>query len=1055
MTVTMSNTQPNSSSQISGEQTTSVYICRKCSHPVGWDCEGVLCEGCDNWFHIECQQIHSDQYSKLGHSSVVWTCSVCDTDHHSTAYPAILFDSQCSNTSLPSVSSIDCSADSITDITHKPILTSSPTKARPKSAANRPLRLINVNCQSLSGKKGAWAHLIQTTQPDIIIATETWLDGSVSNSELESDMYTIYRKDRSSGIRGGVLIALNSTINSNEVNIKSNSEILWVKIQCPKQHDIFIAACYRPNVTNTTFTADLKSGILEISRRRRPAGLIIGGDFNFPGWDWSTCTLKPGTQHVMLHQEFKTLLDDHGLTQIITEPTREQNTLDLIATNMPDQICRTKIIPGISDHEIAFTEISVKPNYSKQPKRKVWLFNKADWEGLRAFLKPRLDMMEMAYNPSPDSLWKSLKDVLHDGMKTFIPRRNTKSKDSAPWITKEIRKMTTTRDRLYRRSRDRGQEKTEKRFRMYKQLCKKELRRAHAKYVHKLFTDESKSKEELSKRFWTYVKHRRSHAVSTIGPLRRGDQLITQPEVKANLLNDQFTSVFSAKSPRLDYEHHTLHSKMKEIKVCKKGVLKQLKSLKINKAAGPDDLHPRVLKELADVLAGPLTTLFQTSLDKGVVPLEWKTALVSPIYKKGEKYIPANYRPVSLTCVLSKVMEHIVTSHLMSFAESNNILYKHQHGFRKNRSCEKQLIEFVADITNNLDNGIETDACIMDFSKAFDKVNHHKLLLKLAEYGVSYQVTAWVEAFLTGRTQRVVVEGKQSDESCVSSGVPQGSVIGPALFLFYINDMPLNTDSTVRLFADDTIIYNSASSHKTLQDDLCKLEEWEARTDMEFHPDKCQHILFSRKRNQIVNNYRLHDTIIPKTDKVKYLGVTLDDKLTFKEHVQKTANKANAALGFVRRTVTTSSSAVKCTAYKQLVRPTLEYAAGAWDSVSKTSEAELEAVQRRAGRMVFNIKRTDRKTSTTGLLKDLKLPTLVERRKQARLKLFQNYHYNSDHTIDNYIQRSKSTPKRKHKLQYLIPHSNTQHHQRSFFIKTAKEWNALPEMSDYLKPPDI
>ena len=133
--------------------------------------------------------------------------------------------------------------------------------------------------------------------------------------------------------------------------------------------------------------------------------------------------------------------------------------------------------------------------------------------------------------------------------------------------------------------------------------------------------------------------------------------------------------------------------------------------------------------------------------------MEWRTALVTPIFKKGEKYIPANYRPVSLTCILSKVMEHIITSHLMSFAENNKILFKHQHGFRRNRSCEKQLLEFIADITYNLIRGIETDACVMDFSKAFDKVNHQKLLMKLAKCGVSLQVTSWIESFLTGRSQ--------------------------------------------------------------------------------------------------------------------------------------------------------------------------------------------------------------------------------------------------------------------------------------------------------------
>ena len=556
---------------------------------------------------------------------------------------------------------------------------------------------------------------MQTTQPDVVIATETWLDQSVSNAELEMDHFNIYRRDRTTGSRGGVLIAVNSSIDSSETKIKSNSEILWVKLHCPQQHDIFVAACYRPHVANSTFTADLKATINEISTRRRPSGLIIGGDFNFPGWEWSTYSLKPGTQHAGLHREFKDLLDDYCIQQMITEPTRD-NTLDLIATNMPDQVTRTKVIPGIADHEIAFAEISVKPKYSQQQQRKVWLFNKADWEGLKAFLIPRLEMIGKAYTPHPDDQWNNIKDLLHEGMKTFIPRRNTKKKDSAPWITKELRQIMKTRNRLYRRSRDKGNEKTEYRFRVFKQICKQKLRRTHASYVHNLFTDETRPKEELSKRFWTYVKHRRNHAVSSLGPLRKGDQLVTQPTEKADLLNQQLASVFSKPSHRLDYETVTLESRMPDIRVCRNGVLKQLKGLKTNKACGPDDLHPRVLKELADVLAGPLTVLFQTSLEKGVVPMEWRTALVTPIFKKGEKYIPANYRPVSLTCILSKVMEHIITSHLMSFAENNKILFKHQHGFRRNRSCEKQLLEFIADITYNLNCGIETDACVMDFS---------------------------------------------------------------------------------------------------------------------------------------------------------------------------------------------------------------------------------------------------------------------------------------------------------------------------------------------------
>ena len=193
-------------------------------------------------------------------------------------------------------------------------------------------------------------------------------------------------------------------------------------------------------------------------------------------------------------------------------------------------------------------------------------------------------------------------------------------------------------------------------------------------------------------------------------------------------------------------------------------------------------------------------------------------------------------------------MEHVITSHLMSFDDSNRMVFTNQYGFWKSRICTKQLIEFLRDISTELDEGVQTDACILDFSKAFDKVNHQKLLLKLANLGISFQVTAWIDAFLTDRVQRVAVDGVESEKAAVTSGVPQGSVLGPALFLFYINDLPDALNSTVRLFVEDTILYNSAINHSTLQDDLNCLEKWESDWDMEFHPKKCQHITFTRKR---------------------------------------------------------------------------------------------------------------------------------------------------------------------------------------------------------------
>ena len=177
-----------------------------------------------------------------------------------------------------------------------------------------------------------------------------------------------------------------------------------------------------------------------------------------------------------------------------------------------------------------------------------------------------------------------------------------------------------------------------------------------------------------------------------------------------------------------------------EISISTRGVEKLLRQLKPGKASGPDNIGPRVLKELADVIADPLARVFRKSLHEGTVPSDWKHANVAPIYKKGEKYDPANYRPVSLTCVASKLMEHIVCCSLMSHASNHGLLYKLQHGFRDQRSCETQLLEFIQDVTNNMQQGTQTDVCILDFSKAFDKVGHLRLLEKLKWYGIGGDV---------------------------------------------------------------------------------------------------------------------------------------------------------------------------------------------------------------------------------------------------------------------------------------------------------------------------
>ena len=214
---------------------------------------------------------------------------------------------------------------------------------------------------------------------------------------------------------------------------------------------------------------------------------------------------------------------------------------------------------------------------------------------------------------------------------------------------------------------------------------------------------------------------------------------------------------------------------------------------------------------------------------------------MTPIFKKGHRYDPANYRPISLTCVVSKIMEHVVCSNIMNFASRHNILYKLQHGFRDKRSCETQLLEFIQDVANNMQDGHQTDVCVLDFSKAFDKVGHMRLIKKLNWYGIDGITNKWIQSFLSNRTQSVVLDGISSDSVPVISGVPQGSVLGPCLFLFYINDIAENLNSTARLFADDTMIYMTVKNQtdaQLLQNDLNTLANWENKWMMEFHPGR-------------------------------------------------------------------------------------------------------------------------------------------------------------------------------------------------------------------------
>ena len=441
-----------------------------------------------------------------------------------------------------------------------------------------------------------------------------------------------------------------------------------------------------------------------------------------------------------------------------------------------------------------------------------------------------------------------------------------------------------------------------------------------------------------------------------------------------------------------------------------------------------------------------LTFLFQQSIDSGEVPTQWRQAIVTSIYKKGAKSDPANYRPISLTCICCKIQEHIVLSHMAKHLSSHSIILDSQHGFRERLSTVTQLLTSIHDWATTLEHRGQSDIVLLDFSKAFDKVSHHHLSIKLDYYGIRGPTLRWINSFLARRQQAVSVNGSHSSWGKVTSGVPQSSVLGPALFLVYINDIQQNIKSDIRLFADDSILYreiHSVNDHHILQEDINTLSNWATTWLMEFNVKKCAVLTVSRKRNASHFQYSMFQQHLSRVDQHDYLGVSIASDLRWNFHCQNNIKKANKTLGLLRRTLTPCSREVKQKAYESLVRPRLEYAAETWNPHTTSLVDKIEQVQRAAARFVHADYR--RTSSVTPMIQNLGWDTLHTRRLLAQSVMFYKIHYKLVNiSFPSCVVPATYFARHNHQLKYQIPTPTTDSYKFSFYPRSIRIWNNLP-----------
>ena len=483
---------------------------------------------------------------------------------------------------------------------------------------------------------------------------------------------------------------------------------------------------------------------------------------------------------------------------------------------------------------------------------------------------------------------------------------------------------------------------------------------------------------------------------------------------KAKILNDQFQSVFTIEpnSP-LPCKGPSPHPTMCDINISLEGIYNLLLNINIHKACGPDQIYGRVLKETADIISPFLKVLFQSSLDSGVIPDDWRSANITPCFKQGDRQQPSNYQPIS---IVSKLFEQIINSNIMKHLEANNILSEQQYGFRHSCSCKTLLITLLHDLSHCYDAGIQTDMIFTDFAKAFDTVPRKRLLYKLEWHGIRGNIKNQISSFLNNHTQRVVLDGISSPECSVLSVVPQGTVLGPTLFFIYMNDLPETiSHSSVKLFADDCILYKAICTPddvEKLQEDLSAFQDWQQKWLMKLNISKCYIMRVSHpRRNKIISSYKIHNHILSSVDHHKYLGITIQNDLKWHQHIQSMTSKANQTLALLIRNLRTPSIQLRERAYLSLVRPKLEYAAAVWNPHLINDRNALEKVQRHAARYVKGIYTYD--ASVTQMLNELQWESLKSHREQSRLIMLYNIlkqnfisHWN---TYLNFTQRHRST----------------------------------------------
>ena len=872
---------------------------------------------------------------------------------------------------------------------------------------------------------------------------------SVELSELKIDGFDCFTNilSKVTEVRGTV-IYVNKRLKAQQIVLQNDDtvESVWCEIPLSNQSKLLVGTVYRsPNSTEENNTA-LNKLISNITTRR--SQVLMMGDFNLPEINWDDLT-APGRGDNKANTFLNTIRDTF-MFQHVKSPThyrgdQDSTLIDLIFTSEEGSIKNLQHSSplGKSHHHCLTFQLTIQTSKPTKEKQSKYAYLRGDYQKMGEYLNAQ-EITSKIMGLSTQEAWDYLALQITTASEKFIPKVNggRNSRKKPLWLNDKALNKVKKKQAAYKRYMDTREGKDYLSYVTARNQAKSACRQAiklHEKEI-------AKAAKSNPKAFYAYAKSK-LQTQEGIADLTNpnGQYAKTDPE-KAETLNNFFCKVFTKEKlqnmPELPARCET---QMKDIEISTANVKKLLKELDTSKSAGADGMHPKVLRELSDVLAEPLAAIFRTSLNEGILPHQWKSANITPLFKKGNKSDPGNYRPVSLTSIPCKMMEKIIRESIFKHLEEHNLLTEHQHGFVTGKSCVTNLLGVMDDWTKALDNGTPIDAIYLDFSKAFDSVPHQRLIKKVEAYGIGGKTKDWLKDFLIGRKQRVRVNGALSSWKDVTSGVPQGSVLGPVLFVVFINDLPEMVSNKCSMYADDTKIYTAINDDKateSLQQDLDNLVTWADNWQLRFNAGKCKALHMGSKNQSKVYSMKQHEdgsrTNIDETDMEKDLGVLVDKDLKFVKHITSQVNKANKILGLIRRSYEHLNGSTMKQLFIALVRPHLEFAQAVWSPQHIQGQQLIEGVLHRATKCIPGLG----EVTYEERLKKLKIPSMSYRRMRGDLIEVYKFMHNI-YKDKNPFQMCNSSTTRGHnyKCSKQFSAANTRKH--FFCNRVVNLWNSL------------